>query len=69
MKIQYCSDLHLEFPANKKFLDKRPIEPEGEVLLLAGDILPFPLQARQEKFIDYVSDNFEIVDWWCPGES
>lgn len=66
MKIQYCSDLHLEFPENKKFLDKFPIEPMGEVLLLAGDILPFSLHTKQKAFIDYVSDNFEIV-YWVPG--
>jgi predicted phosphohydrolase len=66
MKIQYCSDLHLEFPENKNFLDKNPIEPVGEVLLLAGDILPFSLHKKQPGFIDYVADNFEIV-YWIPG--
>jgi hypothetical protein len=41
MKIQFCSDLHLEFPINKKYLKANPIKPEGEIPLLAGDIIPF----------------------------
>jgi len=36
MKIQYCSDLHLEFPTNAIFLKNHPIEPAGEILILAG---------------------------------
>lgn len=66
MKIQYCSDLHLEFPENKKFMDRHPLEPVGEVLLLAGDILPFSFHKKETTFIDYVADNFEAV-YWIPG--
>ncbi len=66
MKIQYCSDLHLEFPENKNFLDEYPIQPEGEILLLAGDILPFALQKKQFEFLDYIANNFEMV-YWLPG--
>src|SRR5882757_9630020 len=66
MRIQYCSDLHLEFPENKKFLEGHPIKPVGEVLLLAGDILPFPLHSQPSAFIDYVADHFEAV-YWIPG--
>jgi predicted MPP superfamily phosphohydrolase len=66
MTLQYCSDLHLEFPRNKKFLESFPLQPDGEVLILAGDILPFGLHKKQTGFIDFVADSFEMV-YWVPG--
>ncbi|AEW03393.1 hypothetical protein A4D02_05060 [Niastella koreensis] len=66
MKIQYCSDLHLEFPANKKYMERHLLEPVGEVLILAGDILPLSLHNTQSTFIDFIADNFEQV-YWIPG--
>src|SRR5688572_5863250 len=66
MKIQYCSDLHLEFPDNSKFLERHPIEPMGDVLILAGDILPFDMHKKQSAFIDFIAGNFEKV-YWIPG--
>jgi predicted phosphohydrolase len=66
MKIQYCSDLHLEFPANKKYLKVNPIKPEGEILLLAGDIIPFVEIEKENDFFNFLSDSFEHT-YWIPG--
>lgn len=66
MKIQYCSDLHLEFPENKKFILENPIIPVGDILILAGDIVPFTIMDLHEDFFDYVSKNFKVT-LWIPG--
>jgi len=47
MKLQYCSDLHLEFPENKKYILKNPIKPKAEILVLAGDIVLFATMDRE----------------------
>ena len=51
---------------NKKFLKQHPIEPVGEILLLAGDIVPFAVMDEHDDFFNYVSDNFKTV-YWIPG--
>lgn len=66
MTIQYLSDLHLEFPANKLFIEKNPIIPVGDILILAGDIVPFSRIDLHQDFFDYVSKNFKFV-YWVPG--
>jgi len=66
MTIQYCSDLHLEFPVNKRYLKANPIKPEGEILLLAGDIIPFTEMEKETDFFNFLSGSFEHT-YWIPG--
>ncbi len=66
MIIQYCSDLHLEFPENKKFVQENPIQPTGEILILAGDIIPFGQIDDHKDFFDKLSNEFKHV-YWLPG--
>ncbi len=66
MKIQYCSDLHLEFGDNADFLRAHPIVPAGDILVLAGDVMLFSDMQVHNAFLDMVSEQFDAV-YWLPG--
>src|SRR5690606_1651967 len=63
MKIQYCSDLHLEFPHNKQFIEMNPLIPVGDILILAGDIIPFHNMGTAMSFFEFCSKNFKETYW------
>ena len=62
MKIQYASDLHLEFAENASYLKHHPLEVKGEILVLAGDIgyLGDENYSRHP-FWQWASDNYSQV--------
>lgn len=66
MTLQFCSDLHLEFSQNKAYLTSNPLIPQADVLLLAGDVVPFASRDGQEDFFRFVSKNFKYT-YWLPG--
>lgn len=62
MKIQSASDLHLEFPQNRKYLEMNPIKPVTPYLVLAGDIDVFRHgRVSHPKAFEYYADNWEQV--------
>lgn len=60
MKIQYASDLHLEFADNSRFLKEYPLETAGDILVLAGDIGYIgDDNYSKHPFWDWASENYE----------
>jgi hypothetical protein len=59
MKIQYASDLHLEFQANTRYLQNNPIIPVGDIFVLAGDTGYLNDDSYSlHPFWDWASENF-----------
>jgi len=62
MKIQYASDLHLEFGTNARFVLKNPLIPIGDVLILVGDIACLNTDNfMTHPFWDWASENYRQV--------
>lgn len=62
MKIQYASDLHLEFSDNSRYLKEHPLEVNGDILLLAGDIGYLGDDNYQKHpFWSWAADNYRQV--------
>ena len=61
MKVQYASDLHLEFYDNSVFLARGPFKVAGDILVLAGDTLPLIEfeSYKRHRFFDWCADNFK----------
>ena len=62
MKIQYASDLHLEFPSNSEYIQKNPFKVTGDILILAGDIhIINDDEILKNPFWDWASKNYKQV--------
>ncbi|AZQ59316.1 hypothetical protein EJ994_11045 [Maribacter sp. MJ134] len=59
MRIQYCSDLHLEFAKNNRWLSKNPLIPSGEILIVAGDTYYLGNDFENLDFYKWASDHYE----------
>jgi len=66
MRLQLASDLHLEFPENRRFIRKNPLEAAGDILLLAGDIIPLNAIEQCRDFFDFAADHYRHT-YWVPG--
>ncbi|MCF7918952.1 MAG: metallophosphoesterase [Candidatus Cloacimonetes bacterium] len=61
MKIQIVSDLHLEFPENRVWLRENPLPSAAQLLIIAGDMIPYVYQHQTEEFLDTFSRDFQQV--------
>jgi len=66
MKIQYASDLHLEFPQNTAWLEKKPLQPVGDILLLAGDTHNLGRKFKEHPYLNVLSEQYKLV-YIIPG--
>ena len=67
MTIQYASDLHIEMMANRAWLFGHGLQPVGDILVLAGDIIYLGnRQLMHNEYFDWLSDSYEQV-YIVPG--
>ena len=66
-RIQFVSDLHLEFIQNRNYLKEHPLDVRGDILLIAGDTAYLDLpksgqnQYSQYSFWDWASKHYKQV--------
>ncbi|NQZ77669.1 MAG: metallophosphoesterase [Ekhidna sp.] len=65
MRIQYASDLHLEFKDNSSYLNLHPLEKTGDILILAGDITYLQDSYFNSQIFDDWSKQYEQVYMIC----
>lgn len=67
IRIQYVSDLHLEFSSNCQWIANHPLEVTGDILLVAGDTAYLDLPNSEYdtyseyQFWDWASENYRQV--------
>ena len=61
MKIQYLSDLHLEYQDNRDFLRDQHLKATGDILILAGDTFYLGGDLSESFFLRWASDHYEHV--------
>lgn len=68
MKVQYASDLHLEFYDNSVMMARNPFNAVGDVLVLAGDTLPLAKidEYKIHRFFDWCANKFKFT-FLIPG--
>ncbi|MDZ7604388.1 MAG: metallophosphoesterase [Cyclobacteriaceae bacterium] len=66
MRMQYCSDLHLEYERNNRYVSANLLKVSGEILILAGDIVPLHDEHMNSPFFRFIAENYQQV-YWVPG--
>ncbi|GIW22933.1 MAG: metallophosphatase [Candidatus Sericytochromatia bacterium] len=61
MKVQFVSDLHLEYEENRNYFKENPIKEFGEVLILAGDIVNEIDREKANDFFEDIEKKFDLI--------
>lgn len=66
MKVQFISDLHLEFSEHRQFYKEYPLKPLGDILCIAGDLGYLNFRRKNhiyekycDSFLEYCSKNYK----------
>ena len=64
MRIQFVSDLHLEFQANQAYLAEHPLVVTGDMLLVAGDTAYLDLpETKKDTYSRILSNQLGYVSY------